>query len=61
MSTLSPLGPTHRYRQHGGARKQSVLVQALVLRRVKARSRVKQGVLAWDLNARFDKRSRCLH
>lgn len=46
---------------HGVARKQFVLVQALVLRRVKARSRVKQGVRTRDLNARLDKRSRCLH
>lgn len=46
---------------HGVARKQFVLVQALVLQRVKARSRVKQGVRTRDLNARLDKRSRCLH
>lgn len=46
---------------HGVARKQFVLVQALVLQRVKARSRVKQRVRTRDLNARLDKRSRCLH
>lgn len=46
---------------HGVARKQFMLVQALVLQRVKVRSRVKQGVRTRDLNARLDKRSRCLH
>lgn len=46
---------------HGVARKQFVLVQALILQRVKVRSRVKQGVRTRDLNARLDKRSRCLH